>query len=42
MNAPVYFKIELQKYSPRSNTYFQDPAYKEELRVFYNYTGTIW
>jgi hypothetical protein len=31
MNAPVYFKIELQKYSPRSNTYFQDPAYKEEL-----------
>jgi hypothetical protein len=31
MNAPVYFKIELQKYSPRSNTFFQDPAYKEEL-----------
>lgn len=31
MNAPVYFKVELQKYSPRSNTYFQDPAYKEEL-----------
>ena len=31
LNAPVYFKIELQKYSPRSNTYFQDPAYKEEL-----------
>lgn len=31
MNAPVYFKIELQKYSPRSNTYFKDPAYKEEL-----------
>ena len=31
MNAPVYFKIELKKYTPRSNTYFQDPAYKEEL-----------
>jgi hypothetical protein len=31
MNAPVYFKIELKKYSPKSNTYFQDPAYKEEL-----------
>lgn len=31
MNAPVYFKIELQKYSPKSNTFFQDPAYKEEL-----------
>ena len=31
MNAPVYFKIELRKYSPKSNTYFQDPAYKEEL-----------
>jgi hypothetical protein len=30
-NAPVYFKIELQKYSPRSNTFFQDPVYKEEL-----------
>ena len=31
MNSPVYFKIELKKYTPRSNTYFQDPAYKEEL-----------
>lgn len=31
MNSPVYFKLELQKYSPRSNTYFQDPAFKEEL-----------
>jgi hypothetical protein len=31
MNAPVYFKMELQKYNPRSNTFFQDPAYKEEL-----------
>lgn len=31
MNAPVYFKIELKKYTPRSNTYYQDPAYKEEL-----------
>lgn len=31
MNAPVYFKIELKKYSPKSNTYFQDPVYKEEL-----------
>ncbi len=31
MNSPVYFKIELKKYAPKSNTYFQDPAYKEEL-----------
>lgn len=31
MNAPVYFKIELRKYNPKSNTYFQDPAYKEEI-----------
>jgi hypothetical protein len=31
MNQPVYFKIELKKYEPKSNTYFQDPAYKEEL-----------
>jgi len=31
MQSPVYFKIELRKYSPKSNTYFQDPAYKEEL-----------
>jgi hypothetical protein len=31
MNSPVYFKIELRKYSPRSNTYFEDPAHKEEL-----------
>jgi hypothetical protein len=31
MNSPVYFKIELRKYNPKSNTYFQDPAYKEEL-----------
>jgi hypothetical protein len=31
MNAPVYFKIELKKYQPKSNTFFQDPAYKEEL-----------
>jgi len=31
MNAPVYYKIELKKYQPKSNTYFQDPAYKEEL-----------
>ena len=31
MNQPVYFKIELKKYEPKSNTYFQDPAFKEEL-----------
>jgi len=31
MYSPVYFKIELKKYQPKSNTYFQDPAYKEEL-----------
>jgi hypothetical protein len=31
MNAPVYFKIELKKYQPKSNTFFQDPAYQEEL-----------
>lgn len=31
MYSPVYFKIELKKYSPKSNTYFRDPAYKEEL-----------
>lgn len=31
MYSPVYFKIELKKYSPKSNTYFNDPAYKEEL-----------
>ena len=31
MNAPVYFKMELKKYNPKSNTYFRDPAYKEEL-----------
>jgi hypothetical protein len=31
MNAPVYFKIELKKYNPKSNTYFRDPAHKEEL-----------
>lgn len=31
MNSPVYFKVELKKYTPKSNTYFQDPAYKEEL-----------
>ena len=31
MNSPVYFKIELRKYNPRSNTYFKDPAHKEEL-----------
>jgi hypothetical protein len=31
MNSPVYFKIELKKYQPKSNTFFQDPAYKEEL-----------
>ena len=31
MNSPVYFKIELRKYNPRSNTYFNDPAHKEEL-----------
>jgi hypothetical protein len=31
MNSPVYFKIELRKYNPKSNTYFQDPVYKEEL-----------
>ena len=31
MYSPVYFKIELKKYSPKSNTYFTDPALKEEL-----------
>ena len=31
MYSPVYFKIELKKYQPKSNTYYQDPAYKEEL-----------
>jgi hypothetical protein len=31
MYAPVYFKIELKKYQPKSNTYYKDPAYKEEL-----------
>lgn len=31
MNSPVYFKIELRKYSPKSNTYFLDPEYKEQL-----------
>jgi hypothetical protein len=31
MYSPIYFKIELKKYQPKSNTYFQDPAYKEEL-----------
>lgn len=31
MYSPVYFKIELKKYQPKSNTYFQDPAYKEEI-----------
>ena len=31
MYSPVYFKIELKKYNPKSNTYFRDPAYKEEL-----------
>jgi hypothetical protein len=31
MQSPVYFKIELRKYNPKSNTYFQDPVYKEEL-----------
>jgi hypothetical protein len=31
MQSPVYFKIELRKYNPKSNTYFQDPTYKEEL-----------
>lgn len=31
MNAPVYFKIELRKYNPKSNTFFEDPAYKEEI-----------
>jgi len=31
MYSPVYYKIELKKYSPKSNTYFKDPAYKEEL-----------
>lgn len=31
MYSPVYFKIELKKYQPKSNTYFQDPALKEEL-----------
>ena len=31
MNAPVYFKLELKKYSPKSNTYFVDPVHKEEL-----------
>jgi len=31
MYSPVYFKIELVKYSPKSNTFFNDPAHKEEL-----------
>jgi hypothetical protein len=31
MYSPVYFKIELKKYQPKSNTYYSDPAYKEEL-----------
>jgi hypothetical protein len=31
MYSPVYFKIELKKYQPKSNTYYADPAYKEEL-----------
>jgi hypothetical protein len=31
MYSPVYFKIELKKYQPKSNTYYKDPAYKEEL-----------
>lgn len=31
MYSPVYFKIELKKYQPKSNTYFNDPAYKEQL-----------
>lgn len=31
MYSPVYFKIELKKYQPKANTYYQDPAYKEEL-----------
>jgi hypothetical protein len=31
MYSPVYFKVELKKYNPKSNTYFSDPAYKEEL-----------
>jgi hypothetical protein len=31
MYSPVYFKIELKKYQPKSNTFFKDPAYKEEL-----------
>ena len=31
MYSPVYYKIELKKYSPKSNTYFKDPAFKEEL-----------
>jgi len=31
MYSPIYFKIELKKYNPKSNTYFRDPAYKEEL-----------
>jgi len=31
MNSPVYFKVELRKYSPKSNTYFLDPEYKEQL-----------
>jgi len=31
MYSPIYFKIELKKYNPKSNTYYRDPAYKEEL-----------
>ena len=31
MYSPVYFKVELKKYQPKSNTYYRDPAYKEEL-----------
>lgn len=33
MYSPVYFKIELKKYEPKSNTYFKDPAHKEELEA---------
>jgi hypothetical protein len=31
MYSPVYFKIELVKYEPKANTYFQDPSLQEEL-----------
>lgn len=31
MYSPVYFKLELVKYEPKANTYFEDPSLQEEL-----------